>query len=46
MRLALEVEYTSVRYAQAFDSRFAPVAADTDESVGNLRGHVAVYYFF
>jgi len=43
VRLALEIEYTQAAYGEAYDEFFIP---GNTVSVGNLRGLLAVYYFF
>jgi hypothetical protein len=43
VRLALEVEYTQAAYGEEYDEFFLP---DRTIAVGNLRGLLAVYYFF
>jgi hypothetical protein len=42
-RLALEVEYTNAAYGSDYDAYYIP---STTTSVANLRGLLAVYYFF
>jgi hypothetical protein len=46
LRFALEGEVTSAIFASDRDDNYAPVALDSDEAVTNVRGHLAVYYFF
>jgi hypothetical protein len=43
VRLALELEYTQAAYGSDYNEFFIP---DQTVSVGNLRGLLAVYYFF
>jgi hypothetical protein len=43
VRLALELEYTNAAYGSNYDVNYIP--ADT-KAVGNMRGLLAVYYFF
>lgn len=43
VRLALEMEYTQAAYGQNYDEYFLP---ETTVAVGNMRGLLAVYYFF
>ncbi len=43
VRLALEMEYTRAAYGQDYDEYFLP---GTIVPVGNMRGLLAVYYFF
>lgn len=43
VRLALEIEYTQAAYGEAYDEFFIP---GNTVAVGNLRGLLAVYYFF
>lgn len=43
VRLALEMEYTQAAYGQDYNEFYLP---DTTVPVGNLRGLLAVYYFF
>lgn len=47
VRFALEVEATSALYGTGgFDETFAPIQADADERVTNVRGLFAAYYLF
>ncbi|MDX1740969.1 MAG: hypothetical protein R3178_06730 [Rhodothermales bacterium] len=46
LRFAIEGEVTSALFASDRDSDYGPVSIDPDESVTNVRGHLAVYYFF
>ena len=43
VRLALDMEYTRAAYGQDYDEYFLP---GTTVAVGNMRGVLAVYYFF
>lgn len=43
VRLALEMEYTQAAYGEDYDEYFMP---GSTVAVGNLRGLLAVYYFF
>lgn len=43
VRLALEMEYTESAYGEDYDEYYRP---GTTVAVGNLRGLLAVYYFF
>jgi len=43
VRVALEMEYTQATYGDAFDEYYKP---DETNTVANLRGLLAVYYFF
>lgn len=43
VRLALEMEYTGAAYGEDYDAFYTP---GTTVAVGNLRGLLAVYYFF
>jgi hypothetical protein len=43
VRLALELEYTQAAYGENYNEFYVP---DIAVSVGNLRGLLAVYYFF
>ena len=42
-RIALEMEYTQAAYGNNFDVSYTP---ETTTDVSNLRGLVAIYYFF
>lgn len=46
VRLALEVEATSALYTSNLDADLTPNATDDDDPVTNIRGIVAVFYFF
>ena len=46
LRIAFEVEATSVRYGSVFDSHYAPVFTSDDSSVTNVRTLLAAYYTF
>ena len=46
LRFALEGEVTSALYATDREPDYRPLSIDLDESVTNVRGHLAVYYFF
>ena len=43
VRLALELEYTNAAYGSNYDVNYIP--AET-KAVSNMRGLLAVYYFF
>lgn len=47
IRFAFETELTTAQYGSSFDSRYRPLANESDDPVvSNVRFHFATYYFF